>query len=101
MAWLVVRLAISVSLLYTASAVFEDQVGKFDWYVNGICGCVLVSRNIHCGISATVKTAGTLSRLLTVVSYTGLISHMLTLLSTHCGFFQEATVHRQGAFCLV
>ncbi|XP_048033644.1 ER membrane protein complex subunit 1 isoform X1 [Megalobrama amblycephala] len=31
MAWLVVRLAISVSLLYTASAVFEDQVGKFDW----------------------------------------------------------------------
>ncbi|XP_016138578.1 ER membrane protein complex subunit 1-like [Sinocyclocheilus grahami] len=31
MAWLVVRLAISVSLLYAASAVFEDQVGKFDW----------------------------------------------------------------------
>uniref|UniRef100_A0A9J7Y7W8 ER membrane protein complex subunit 1 n=1 Tax=Cyprinus carpio carpio TaxID=630221 RepID=A0A9J7Y7W8_CYPCA len=31
MAWLVVRLAISMSLLYAASAVFEDQVGKFDW----------------------------------------------------------------------
>uniref|UniRef100_A0A671PJB8 EMC1 first beta-propeller domain-containing protein n=1 Tax=Sinocyclocheilus anshuiensis TaxID=1608454 RepID=A0A671PJB8_9TELE len=31
MAWLVVRLAIAVSLLYTVSAVFEDQVGKFDW----------------------------------------------------------------------
>ncbi|XP_073731284.1 ER membrane protein complex subunit 1 [Misgurnus anguillicaudatus] len=31
MAWLVVRIAISVSLFFTASAVFEDQVGKFDW----------------------------------------------------------------------
>ncbi|XP_051947214.1 ER membrane protein complex subunit 1 [Xyrauchen texanus] len=31
MAWLLVRLALSVSLLYTSSAVFEDQVGKFDW----------------------------------------------------------------------
>ncbi|TRY87080.1 hypothetical protein DNTS_009164 [Danionella cerebrum] len=32
MAWLVVRLAIALSLsLYTALAVFEDQVGKFDW----------------------------------------------------------------------
>jgi len=63
MAWLVVRLAISLSLFYTASAVFEDQVGKFDWYVNGICTCVLVSRVIHYGISASVKAAGTLSRL--------------------------------------
>lgn len=81
MAWLVVRLAISVSLLYTASAVFEDQVGKFDWYVNGIYSCVLVWRIIHCGISATVKTAGTLSRLRTDVSYTGLVSlHVLTSL---------------------
>ncbi|KAA0707045.1 ER membrane protein complex subunit 1 [Triplophysa tibetana] len=31
MACLAVRLAISLSLLFTASAVFEDQVGKFDW----------------------------------------------------------------------
>ncbi|XP_051961030.1 ER membrane protein complex subunit 1-like [Xyrauchen texanus] len=31
MAWLVVRIAFSVCLLYTALAVFEDQVGKFDW----------------------------------------------------------------------
>lgn len=47
MAWLAVRLAISVSLLFTASAVFEDQVGKFDWYVNELYTYVLYLRYVY------------------------------------------------------
>lgn len=47
MAWLAVRLAIFVSLLFTASAVFEDQVGKFDWYVNGLYTYVLYLHSVH------------------------------------------------------
>lgn len=34
MAVLIARLFISLFLLCFAAAVFEDQVGKFDWYVH-------------------------------------------------------------------
>lgn len=54
MAVVVARLFISLYLLCIAAAVFEDQVGKFDWYVH--VGNMLMLLCLYIIYSVLLKT---------------------------------------------